>query len=167
MPPKCRVILLADDLNTWKKLNLLQPENGIATDGAQAIKVANQIGYPVVVRPSFVLGGRAMEIVYDQKDLEHYIKTAVQVSPGKPVLLDRFLEHAIEVDVDALSDGTDTIIGGIMEHIEEAGIHSGDSACVLPPISLNPGIIEKLTESTKALAQELKVVGFEIADGAF
>jgi carbamoyl-phosphate synthase large subunit len=142
-----------------KKLNILQPENGIATNEEEAVKVANEIGYPVVVRPSFVLGGRAMEIVYDQADLEFYIRSAVEVSAGKPVLIDRFLEHAIEVDVDAISDGQDTIIGGIMEHIEEAGIHSGDSACVLPPISLQPDILEQLKEFTRALASELKVVG--------
>ncbi len=142
-----------------KKLSILQPENGIATNGEEAIRVANDIGYPVVVRPSFVLGGRAMEIVYDQADLEFYIRSAVQVSPGKPVLIDRFIEHAIEMDVDAISDGEDTIIGGIMEHIEEAGIHSGDSACVLPPISLQTESLEKIMEYTRALARELKVVG--------
>ena len=122
-----------------KKLDILQPENGTATHEEEAIRVAERIGYPVVVRPSFVLGGRAMEIVYDRKDLEFYMRNAVQVSPGKPILIDRFLDHAMEIDVDAISDGEDTVIGGIMEHIEEAGIHSGDSACVLPPISLKPG----------------------------
>ena len=123
------------------------------------MEVAARIGYPVLVRPSFVLGGRAMEIVYDQRDLEYYMKNAVEVSPGKPVLIDRFLDHAIEIDVDAISDGKDTIVAGIMEHIEEAGIHSGDSACVLPSISLNPGIIEQIKEQTRALARELNVVG--------
>ncbi|MBW1887843.1 MAG: carbamoyl-phosphate synthase large subunit, partial [Deltaproteobacteria bacterium] len=142
-----------------KKLNILQPENGIATTEEEAIRVATEIGYPVVVRPSFVLGGRAMEIVYDQADLEFYIKTAVEVSQGKPILIDRFLEHAVEVDVDAISDGRDTVIGGIMEHIEEAGVHSGDSACVLPPISLGEEIFEQLREHTRALAEGLKVVG--------
>jgi carbamoyl-phosphate synthase large subunit len=142
-----------------KRLNILQPDNGIASNEEEAIKVANMIGYPAVVRPSFVLGGRAMEIVYDQNDLELYIRNAVEVSPGKPVLIDRFLDHAIEIDVDALSDGHNTIIGGIMEHIEEAGIHSGDSACVLPPISLRPDILEQLKEHTRALAKELNVVG--------
>jgi carbamoyl-phosphate synthase large subunit len=142
-----------------KKLNILQPKNGIATTEKEAIRVAGEIGYPVVVRPSFVLGGRAMEIVYDQEDLEFYIKSAVEVSHGRPVLIDRFLEHAIEIDVDAISDGRDTIIGGIMEHIEEAGIHSGDSACVLPPISLKQDVLDTVKEHTKALARELNVVG--------
>ncbi len=142
-----------------RKLNILQPENGIATNEEEAMRVADKIAYPVMVRPSFVLGGRAMEIVYDEKDLEYYIKSAVEVSPGKPVLIDRFLEDATEVDVDAISDGRDTVIGGIMEHIEEAGIHSGDSACVLPPISLRPEILEQITRQTKAIARELKVVG--------
>ena len=142
-----------------KKLEILQPENGIATDKDEALRVADRIGYPVVVRPSFVLGGRAMEIVYDRKDLEFYMKAAVQVSPGKPVLIDSFLEAATEVDVDAISDGTDTVVAGIMEHIEEAGIHSGDSACVLPPISLSPEILEQIKGQTKAIARELKVIG--------
>jgi len=142
-----------------KKLNIRQPENGIATNVEDAIKVADKIGYPVVVRPSFVLGGRAMEIVYDVKDLSTYMERAVKVSPGKPILIDRFLEDATEVDVDAISDGEVTIIGGIMQHIEEAGIHSGDSACVLPPISLSKEIIEEITLNTKAIAKELKVIG--------
>jgi carbamoyl-phosphate synthase large subunit len=142
-----------------KRLDILQPDNGIATNKEGAIKVADRIGYPIVVRPSFVLGGRAMEIVYDQEDLEFYIDTAARVSPGKPILIDRFLEDAIEIDVDALSDGTDTVIGGIMEHIEEAGIHSGDSACVLPSINLKPQVLEQIKENTTALARELNVVG--------
>jgi carbamoyl-phosphate synthase large subunit len=142
-----------------KKLGILQPENGIAGNEQEAISVADKIGYPVVVRPSFVLGGRAMEIVYDRKDLEYYMKYAVEVSPGKPILIDRFLDNATEIDVDAISDGFDTVIGGIMEHIEEAGIHSGDSACVLPPISLRSEIQEQVKEHTKAIAKELNVVG--------
>ena len=141
------------------RLGLRQPENGIAANESEAIEAAARIGYPVLVRPSFVLGGRAMEIVYEQKDLEYYMKTAVEVSPGKPVLIDRFLDHAIEIDVDAISDGKETIVAGIMEHIEEAGIHSGDSACVLPPISLNPGVVERIREQTRSLARELNVVG--------
>ena len=154
---------LAEDRRRFQelltRLGLRQPENGIATNESEAIEAAARIGYPVLVRPSFVLGGRAMEIVYDQKDLEYYMKNAVEVSPGKPVLIDRFLDHAIEIDVDAISDGKDTIVAGIMEHIEEAGIHSGDSACVLPPISLNPGVVERIKEQTRSLARELKVVG--------
>jgi carbamoyl-phosphate synthase large subunit len=141
------------------KLGIQQPPNGIAVDEEEAIRVAQEIGYPVMVRPSFVLGGRAMEIVYDRRDLEFYMKSAVCVSPGKPVLIDRFLEAATEIDVDAISDGKDTVIGGIMEHIEEAGIHSGDSACVLPPMSLCPAIIEEIIGHTKALSKELNVVG--------
>ena len=121
--------------------------------------MADRIGYPVVVRPSFVLGGRGMEIVYDQKDLSFYMKDAVEVSPGKPILIDRFLEDATEIDVDAISDGRDTVIGGIMEHIEEAGIHSGDSACVLPTVSLSPEIVEQIKENTRAIAGELNVIG--------
>ncbi|MBU1904472.1 MAG: carbamoyl-phosphate synthase large subunit [Proteobacteria bacterium] len=142
-----------------KKLSILQPENGTATNKEDALKVADRIGYPVVVRPSFVLGGRAMKIVYDRKDLEYYMSAAVQVSPGKPILIDSFLESATEIDVDAISDGTDTVVAGVMEHIEEAGIHSGDSACVLPPITLSPEILEQIIEQTKAIARELNVIG--------
>jgi carbamoyl-phosphate synthase large subunit len=142
-----------------KKLDIRQPENGIAVNEKEAVSVASQIGYPVVVRPSFVLGGRAMEIVYDSKDLERYIKTAVEVSPGKPVLIDKFLDHALEIDVDAICDGEVTIVGGVMEHIEEAGIHSGDSACVLPPYSLKQETIDAIKHYTRMLAKELDVIG--------
>jgi carbamoyl-phosphate synthase large subunit len=142
-----------------KKLDIRQPANGTATDKEEAVKVAEGIGYPVVVRPSFVLGGRAMQIVYDGNDLRRYMEKAVLVSPGKPILIDRFLEDATEVDVDAISDGDVTIIGGIMEHIEEAGIHSGDSACVLPPISLSRDLIDEIIKNTKAIAKELNVIG--------
>jgi len=141
------------------KLGLIQPENGTASSVAEAAAVAETIGYPVVVRPSYVLGGRAMKIVYDPKELEMSLLTAIAASPDHPVLIDKFLEDAIEVDVDAISDGNATIIGGIMEHIEEAGIHSGDSACVLPPYSLKPEIIEEITRATKAMAAELNVIG--------
>ncbi len=141
------------------KLGLLQPRNGVALDLEQAVMVAEAIGYPVMVRPSFVLGGRAMEIVYDREGLQRYLKRALDASPGKPILIDKFLEDAIEIDVDAISDGEITVIGGIMEHIEEAGIHSGDSACVLPPINLSSKLIQGLMEQTKAIAKELGVVG--------
>ena len=120
------------------QLDLRQPENGTARSFEEAEKVADRIGYPVVVRPSYVLGGRAMEIVYDEDALRRYMTTAVQASPEHPILIDKFLDEAIEIDVDAICDGTDVVIGGIMEHIEEAGIHSGDSACSLPPYSLKP-----------------------------
>jgi carbamoyl-phosphate synthase large subunit len=124
-----------------------------------AIDAAEKIGYPVMIRPSYVLGGRAMEIVYDDKSLKDYMKRAVKASPEHPVLIDKYLEDAIEVDVDALSDGKDIIIGGVMEHIEEAGIHSGDSACSLPPHSLPKKIVNEIKRQTKALARELDVVG--------
>jgi len=141
------------------KLGLRQPENGIAFSYKEAIKVAREIGYPVMVRPSFVLGGRAMKIVYDENDLEEYFNLAVQASPDKPVLIDKFLEEAFELDVDAICDGEKTIIGGMMEHIEEAGIHSGDSACVLPPYSISKEHIEEMSEAAKAIAKELNVKG--------
>ena len=142
-----------------KKLNLRQPDNGIAYSYAEAVTVARDIGYPVMVRPSFVLGGRAMKIVYDEKDLESYFELAVQASPDKPVLIDKFLEEAFELDVDAISDGEDTVIGGMMEHIEEAGIHSGDSACVLPPYSIDEHHIRQMSDAAKAIAKELNVKG--------
>jgi carbamoyl-phosphate synthase large subunit len=142
-----------------KKLGLVQPENGTALSISQAKEVASQIGYPVVVRPSFVLGGRAMEIVYHEKDLETYVAMAVEASPDRPILIDKYLEDAIEVDVDAVADGQDVVIAGIMEHVEEAGIHSGDSACVLPAITLNEPVLEEIRRNTHALARELQVVG--------
>ncbi len=141
------------------KLGLRQPENGIAFSYKDAVKVARDIGYPVMVRPSFVLGGRAMKIVYDESDLEEYFNLAVQASPDKPVLIDKFLEEAFELDVDAICDGERTIIGGMMEHIEEAGIHSGDSACVLPPYSISQVHIDEMSDAAKAIAKELKVIG--------
>jgi carbamoyl-phosphate synthase large subunit len=142
-----------------KKLNLIQPENGTARSYAEAKKVANKIGYPVVVRPSYVLGGRAMEIVYDDEALEEFMKKAMRVSPEHPILIDKFLEDAIEIDVDAISDGETTVIGGLLEHIEEAGIHSGDSASVMPPYTLDAKLVSVIKENTYALARELKVKG--------
>ena len=168
------MIDLAEDRDRFKKLleklKLRQPENGIAKSAAEARRVVEQIGYPVVIRPSYVLGGRAMEIVHDSASLERYMKEAVVVSGKSPVLIDRYLSDAIEVDVDALADGKDVFICGIMEHIEEAGIHSGDSACSLPPHSLKPATIKSLEEQTKALALALKVGGlmnvqYAIKDG--
>jgi len=141
------------------KLGLLQPENGIAYSYEEARNSARDIGYPVMVRPSFVLGGRAMKIVYDEDDLEEYFDLAVQASPDKPVLIDKFLEEAIELDVDAISDGEKTIIGGMMQHIEEAGIHSGDSACVLPPHSISQTHIDEMADAARAIAKELCVKG--------
>lgn len=142
-----------------KKLGLRQPENGIALSLDDAVKVAREIGYPVMVRPSFVLGGRAMKIVYDEKDLEEFFELAVQASPDKPVLIDKFLEEAFELDVDVISDGERTVIGGMMEHIEEAGIHSGDSACVLPPYSISQTHINEMADAARAIAKELNVRG--------
>jgi carbamoyl-phosphate synthase large subunit len=152
------------------KLKLLQPPNATARTTEQAIKLAEKIGYPLVVRPSYVLGGRAMEIVHSREDLERYMREAVRVSEDSPVLLDRFLNDATEVDVDAVSDGKDVVIGGIMEHIEEAGVHSGDSACSLPPYSLSKKLQDELRSQTVKLAKALKVVGlmniqFAIQDG--
>jgi carbamoyl-phosphate synthase large subunit len=142
-----------------EKLELLQPANETVVSQEEARAVAARIGYPVVVRPSFVLGGRAMEIVYDEPSLDRYMTHAVDASPDHPVLIDKFLESAVEIDVDALSDGTDVVVAGIMQHIEEAGVHSGDSACILPPHDLPERIIERLKEQTRALARELNVVG--------
>lgn len=154
---------IAEDRDRFKelirKLDLKQPRNGVAISFEEAREVAQSIGYPVMVRPSYVLGGRAMRIVYSKEELEEFIRKAVEVSPGRPVLIDEFLEDAIEIDVDAISDGGITILAGIMEHIEEAGIHSGDSACVIPPFSLSDEIIEKIRQYTYALARELQVVG--------
>jgi carbamoyl-phosphate synthase large subunit len=142
-----------------EKLNLLQPPNRLASSSESAVTLAAEIGYPLVVRPSYVLGGRAMEIVYNEDELSHYMKTAVQVSNDSPVLLDRFLDDAIEVDVDCICDGKDVLIGGIMEHIEQAGVHSGDSACALPPYSLSEEIKDRLREQVRMMAMELGVVG--------
>jgi carbamoyl-phosphate synthase large subunit len=152
------------------KLKLKQPENGIARSRDEAIAVANRIGYPVLIRPSYVLGGRAMEIVDGPQQLDAYIATAVQVSGDSPVLIDRYLRDAIEVDVDALADGTQVVVTGVMQHIEEAGVHSGDSACSLPPYSLSGEIVTEIERQTEALARALGVVGlmnvqFAVKDG--
>jgi carbamoyl-phosphate synthase large subunit len=144
---------------TLEELALQQPANGIARSYEEALVQADRIGYPVVVRPSFVLGGRAMEIVYTLRDLEQYMKHAVEVNPGAPILIDKFLEAATEVDVDALCDGTDVVIGGMLEHIEECGIHSGDSACVIPAYSLSDRILDRMRKITAALALALDVRG--------
>jgi carbamoyl-phosphate synthase large subunit len=141
------------------KLGLKQPANGIARSIAESEKIADRVGYPVVVRPSYVLGGRAMEIVYDLQQLRNYMRFAVEASPDHPILIDKFLEQAIEVDVDALCDRKQVVIGGIMQHIEEAGIHSGDSACVLPPYSLSKPVVDEIRRQTVALALELGVCG--------
>ncbi len=142
-----------------RKLGVMQPPNGTATSVAEAVAVAEKIGYPVLVRPSYVLGGRAMEIVYDAPSLEDYFERAARVSEDRPVLIDRFLEDAYEADVDAIADGDDVVIGGIMQHIEDAGIHSGDSACVLPPYLIGGSDLDTMREHTVAFARALGVVG--------
>jgi carbamoyl-phosphate synthase large subunit len=153
----------AEDRERFKKLlqrlGLRQPANGTATSVDGALAIARQIGYPVIVRPSYVLGGRAMEVVYDESDLCEYVDRAVKASPERPLLIDKFLEDATEVDVDAIADGQTVVIGGIMEHIEEAGVHSGDSACSLPPYSLSSHIMAQIKAQTKRLALKLRVVG--------
>jgi len=142
-----------------ERLALRQTPNGSAVTTDEAVEIAKKIGYPVLVRPSFVLGGRAMELVYNEEDLRRYMTTAIDVTPDRPVLVDRFLEDAIEVDVDCISDGETAVIGAIMEHIEEAGIHSGDSACVIPTFSLSQKVLQEIKDATKAMARELNVHG--------
>ncbi|HET7160329.1 MAG TPA: ATP-grasp domain-containing protein, partial [Burkholderiales bacterium] len=154
---------LAEDRERFQKLltrlKLKQPPNRTARSAVKALAAAEEIGYPLVVRPSYVLGGRAMEIVHEQADLERYMREAIKVSNDSPVLLDRFLNDAIEVDVDAVCDGKEVIIGGVMEHIEQAGVHSGDSACSLPPYSLSAELQDEIRRQTVAMARALKVVG--------
>jgi carbamoyl-phosphate synthase large subunit len=142
-----------------EKLGIDQPPNGMARTAAEALEVAERIGYPVLVRPSFVLGGRAMEVVYDRAGLDSYMERHRSFSEERPLLVDKFLDSAIEVDVDAIADGDDVVIGGVMEHIEEAGIHSGDSSCSLPPYTLTESLIEEIAEKTRRLARALRVVG--------
>jgi carbamoyl-phosphate synthase large subunit len=153
----------AEDRKRFKelldKLGLLQAESGTAISCDEAVDAANRIGYPVMVRPSYVLGGRAMEVVYDEETVRNYMSRAVKASPERPVLVDKYLEDAVEIDVDAISDGKAVVVAGIMEHIEEAGVHSGDSACSLPPFSLSQSIIAEIERQTRALALELGVVG--------
>ncbi|MDX2228374.1 MAG: carbamoyl-phosphate synthase large subunit [Leptolyngbyaceae cyanobacterium bins.349] len=154
----------AEDREKFEKilraLNIRQPSNGIARSTGEALEIARRIGYPVVVRPSYVLGGRAMEIVYADAELEHYMTYAVQVEPEHPILVDQYLENAVEIDVDAIADVTGhVVIGGIMEHIEQAGIHSGDSACSLPSVSLSPTVLEQIRTWTVQLAKALNVIG--------
>ncbi len=154
---------LAEDRERFRaflnRLGLKQPASGVARSAKEAVAVAREIGYPVMIRPSYVLGGRAMEILYDEEGLNQYIGGAVRASERHPVLIDKYLEDATEVDVDAVADGFDVMIGGIMEHIEEAGVHSGDSACILPPQSLSLSMLARLSEQTCLLARELAVIG--------
>ena len=153
----------AEDRERFKqileRIGLRQPPNGMAHDAQSARRIADDIGYPILIRPSFVLGGRAMEICYDEETVTRYMNEATNVSPDRPVLIDKFLEDAIEVDVDAISDGKLTLVGGVMEHIEEAGVHSGDSASVLPPYSLPAHVVEEIKQATYALSRELQVRG--------
>src|SRR5438445_12715982 len=141
------------------KLGLRQTPSGSAVGAEEAVAIAQRIGYPVLVRPSFVLGGRAMELVYNDEDLRRYMRSAIEVSSDRPVLVDRFLEDAIEVDVDCIADGATSVIGAVMEHIEQAGIHSGDSACVIPTFSIPATVLETIRSATKAMARELQVRG--------
>jgi carbamoyl-phosphate synthase large subunit len=154
---------LAEDRDRFNRLmddlGILQPEGGSATSEAEALDLANQLGYPVLVRPSYVLGGRAMQVVYSDEDLEEYIEEAVRVSPDKPILIDEFLADAIELDVDAVSDGERAIIGGVMEHVESAGVHSGDSACMIPPRALDEATMGRVREVTEDIATALDTVG--------
>ncbi|MDQ1237996.1 MAG: Carbamoyl-phosphate synthase large chain, partial [Thermodesulfobacteriota bacterium] len=154
---------LAEDRDRFRKmmrrLGIPQPDSGMAANLEEAIKVADLIGYPLMVRPSYVLGGRAMEVIREEDMLRHYVAAAVEVSPERPILIDKFLENAIEVEADAVSDGRDAFVPAVMEHIELAGVHSGDSACVIPPISIPPKHVDTICEYTRKIAVELKVVG--------
>jgi len=154
---------IAEDRKRFKqlldKIGLMQPPSGTARNFTEALKIAENLGYPVLVRPSYVLGGRAMQIVYDDESLREFMEKAIEVSPDHPVLIDSFLDDAAEVDVDAICDGNICVIGGIMEHVEQAGIHSGDSAMVLPPYSLKKNIVEEIKQATKNIALSLNIIG--------
>jgi len=154
---------LAEDRDRFrkvmKKLGIPQPASGMAKNFNEALEIAHEIGYPLMVRPSYVLGGRAMEVVHDEQMLKHYMERAVDVTPDRPILIDKFLENAIEAEADAISDGTDAFVPAVMEHIELAGIHSGDSACVIPPVSIPQKHIETIDDYTRKIALELHVVG--------
>ena len=154
---------LAEDRDRFRqkmeKLGIPQPESGMASTLDEAVAIASRIGYPLMVRPSFVLGGRGMEVVHDEEMLRHYMQAAVDVSPERPILIDKFLENAIEAEADAIADGTDAFVPAVMEHIELAGVHSGDSACVIPPTSIPQKHIETIQEYTRRIAIELNVVG--------
>jgi carbamoyl-phosphate synthase large subunit len=154
---------LAEDRDRFRhvmrRLGIPQPESGMASNLEEALKIAENIGYPLMVRPSYVLGGRAMEVVHDEEMLKRYVAAAVDVTPERPILIDKFLENAIEAEADAISDGGDAFVPSVMEHIELAGIHSGDSACVIPPISIPPKHVDTLYDYTKRIAVELGVVG--------
>jgi carbamoyl-phosphate synthase large subunit len=154
---------LAEDRDRFRqmmrKLSIPQPDSGMASTLEQALQVAERIGYPLMVRPSYVLGGRAMEVVHDEEMLKHYVSVAVDVTPERPILIDKFLENAIEAEADAIADGTEAFVPAVMEHIELAGIHSGDSACVIPPISIPAKHLDTIYEYTRRIAVELNVVG--------
>jgi len=157
------MIDLAEDRDRFRqmmrKLGIPQPESGMASTMEEALELADSIGYPLMVRPSYVLGGRAMEVVHDEEMLVHYVTAAKDVSPERPILIDKFLENAIETEADAVADGTDALVPAVMEHIELAGVHSGDSACVIPPVSISPRHMETIREYTRKIAIELNVVG--------
>ena len=159
-----KAIDLAEDREQFqklvRKLGMIQPNNATATSREEAARIAEQVGYPLVTRPSFVLGGRAMEIIREPLGLERYLKTAqIEINADAPLLLDQYLVNAVEIDVDAICDGTDVFIAGVMEHIEEAGVHSGDSACSLPPYTLSDDMVERLKQQTRGLAKALGVIG--------